>query len=300
MNHLLRELAPITDAGWEELEEEARAAPRRPPRRPQARRLLGPARLGALGDEPRPHRAAVAGARRGRRRAAGAGSCRSSRPRAWFSLARAELELVDSGAVDIDLDPLDEAARRIALAENTAVFNGWPQAGITGIAAASPHDADRAQRRHERVPRPGRGRGRDPHVGRHRGPVRPRARAGRLHARGRDHRARRLPALRPPAEDHRRPDRLGARRERRARREPARRRLPARLRPGPRDRLPRATTPTRSTSTSSSRSASASRRPRPPSRCRRAEERRQRLSARGSCARSARSCGSCSASARGG
>ena len=24
MNHLLRELAPITDAGWEELEEEAR------------------------------------------------------------------------------------------------------------------------------------------------------------------------------------------------------------------------------------------------------------------------------------
>jgi uncharacterized linocin/CFP29 family protein len=61
-------------------------------------------------------------------------------PRAWFSLSRAELDAVDRGAEDVDLDALDEAARRIALAENAAIFNGWPEAGITGIARASTHD----------------------------------------------------------------------------------------------------------------------------------------------------------------
>src|SRR5919107_1547349 len=95
MNHLLRDIAPVSDAGWEELEDEARR-----------HRVLPLVET-----------------------------------RAWFSLSRAELELVDKGAVDVDLDPLDDAARRIALAENTAIFNGWPQAAITGIAEASPYDA---------------------------------------------------------------------------------------------------------------------------------------------------------------
>jgi len=61
-------------------------------------------------------------------------------PRADFTVARVELEAIDRGAADLDLDSLDEAARRLALAENTAVFNGWEAAGITGIVAATPHD----------------------------------------------------------------------------------------------------------------------------------------------------------------
>ena len=38
--------------------------------------------------------------------------------------------------IDIDLDALDEAAKRIAHAENVAVFHGWADAGVRGIAEA--------------------------------------------------------------------------------------------------------------------------------------------------------------------
>ena len=60
-------------------------------------------------------------------------------PRVPFTLSRAELDDIARGAQDADLDDLAQAARRIALAENVAVFNGWEAAGITGITQASPH-----------------------------------------------------------------------------------------------------------------------------------------------------------------
>jgi uncharacterized linocin/CFP29 family protein len=139
MNHLLRELAPVTDAGWEELEEEARD---HLTVHLAARKLVdfsGPhgwqrsaTNLGRTEPLSPP---AVDGVDARRRRV-----LPLVETRAWFSLSRAELDLVDKGAVDVDLEPLDDAARRIALAENTAVFNGWPEAGITGIAQASPHE----------------------------------------------------------------------------------------------------------------------------------------------------------------
>ena len=139
MNHLLRELAPITDAGWEELEEEAR------------QHLAVHLAARKLVDFSGPHGWERSATNLGRTEtlsptpvegvdARGRRVLPLVETRAWFSLSRAELELVDKGAVDVDYDPLDDAARRIALAENTAAFNGWPQAGITGIAAASPHD----------------------------------------------------------------------------------------------------------------------------------------------------------------
>ena len=139
MNHLLRDLAPITEAGWEELEEEAR---QHLTVHLAARKLVdfsGPhgwersatnlGRTEALSPTP------VDGVDARRRRV-----LPLVETRAWFSLSRAELELVDRGAVDVDLDPLDEAARRIALAENTAVFNGWPEASMAGIAGETPWD----------------------------------------------------------------------------------------------------------------------------------------------------------------
>ena len=58
-----------------------------------------------------------------------------------FTISRAELADLERGADDIDLAPLDEAARRIAHAENVAVFHGWSAAGIRGIAEACTHDA---------------------------------------------------------------------------------------------------------------------------------------------------------------
>jgi uncharacterized linocin/CFP29 family protein len=52
----------------------------------------------------------------------------------------AELEAVDRGAPDPDLDPLIEAARLAALAEDRALFHGYEGGGLTGISQASPHE----------------------------------------------------------------------------------------------------------------------------------------------------------------
>jgi uncharacterized linocin/CFP29 family protein len=59
--------------------------------------------------------------------------------RADFTVDRNELRDADRGAVDLDLASLDEAVRKVALTENTAVFHGWAAAGIVGITEASPH-----------------------------------------------------------------------------------------------------------------------------------------------------------------
>ncbi|MEA2247453.1 MAG: hypothetical protein QOH46_1982 [Solirubrobacteraceae bacterium] len=138
MNHLLRDLAPITDRGWELLEEEARS------------QLVAALAARRLVDFSGPHGWQRSARRLGRTEPVpgspveGVGAARRQvlpmvEQRAPFSLSRAELADADRGAEDVDLDALDEAARRIALAENVAVFQGWEQAGITGIAAASPH-----------------------------------------------------------------------------------------------------------------------------------------------------------------
>jgi len=139
MNHLLRELAPASDRAWELLEEEAR------------RQLVVALAARKLVDFSGPHGWERSAANLGRTEPLqgtpvdGIDAARRRvlpyvEPRAPFSLSREELEAADRGAEDIDLDPLQEAARRIALAENTAIFNGWPEAGITGIAGASPHE----------------------------------------------------------------------------------------------------------------------------------------------------------------
>jgi uncharacterized linocin/CFP29 family protein len=60
--------------------------------------------------------------------------------RAPFAVSRSELRDADRGAEDVDFGALDTAARRMAVAENTAVFHGWKAAGIAGIAEASTHD----------------------------------------------------------------------------------------------------------------------------------------------------------------
>jgi uncharacterized linocin/CFP29 family protein len=138
MNHLLRSLAPITDSGWEMLDGEAkqRLAPAL-----AARRLVdfsGPhgwehsamnlGRTEPLAVSPHEGVSAV------RRRVLALVELRAD-----FTVSLAELADRERGAQDADLASLDEAAHRIAVAENRAVFRGWPEAGITGIVAASPH-----------------------------------------------------------------------------------------------------------------------------------------------------------------
>ena len=138
MNHLLRDIAPITDAGWAELEDEAR------------RQLVASLAARKLVDFSGPHGWQYSATNLGRTETIetavveGVAPIRRRvlplvEPRVGVTLARSELDDIARGAQDADLDDLAEAARRIALAENVAVFNGWPEAGITGITAASPH-----------------------------------------------------------------------------------------------------------------------------------------------------------------
>jgi uncharacterized linocin/CFP29 family protein len=139
MSHLLREHAPITDATWREIDDEAREqlTPAL-----AARKLIdfaGPrgwefsatnlGRIEALEQAP------VDGVTAARRRVLPAVELRAP-----FILSRDELRDADRGAEDVDYEPLDAAAQRIATAENRAVFHGWEAAGIAGIAQASTHD----------------------------------------------------------------------------------------------------------------------------------------------------------------
>jgi len=138
VNHLLRSHAPITEAGWHQIDEEARTqlVPGL-----AARQLVdfsGPrgwehsatnlGRTTAIAKTPVPDVLAR------QRQVLSVVELRSA-----FTVSRAELANADRGALDIDLDDLGEAARRIAVAENIAVFDGWKEAGIVGVKAASPH-----------------------------------------------------------------------------------------------------------------------------------------------------------------
>lgn len=50
-----------------------------------------------------------------------------------FELQRAEVDAISRGARDADLDPMLDAASRIARAEDNLIFNGYSDAGIRGI-----------------------------------------------------------------------------------------------------------------------------------------------------------------------
>jgi uncharacterized linocin/CFP29 family protein len=138
MNHLLRGHAPLTEAAWAAIDEEAKA---RLTTNLAARKLVdfsGPHGWG--------HSATVVGRTAPLSSAPGDGVAARTRRvlplvelRAPFSLDRDELSNVDRGAVDVDLDGLDAAAREIATTENAIVFHGYPEAGIVGIIEASAH-----------------------------------------------------------------------------------------------------------------------------------------------------------------
>jgi uncharacterized linocin/CFP29 family protein len=137
MNHLYRDLAPITGDAWSQIEDEAGRTLRH---YLTARRVVdfsGPkgwehsaeptGRVDTI-DTPSPNLEA---------------SLRRVQPlvelRAPFTMARSELDAVSRGANDPDLDPVRNAARQLALTEDAAVFEGYAAAGIAGIGQCSPH-----------------------------------------------------------------------------------------------------------------------------------------------------------------
>ncbi|HET6548028.1 MAG TPA: family 1 encapsulin nanocompartment shell protein [Solirubrobacter sp.] len=140
MNHLLRDVAPVTEAAWAELDQEARE--RLEPAL-AARKVVDFSgghgwehSATNLGRTQELFQAPAEGVRAAQRRVLPVIELRVD-----FAIARAELRDLERGAADVDLDALAEAARRIALAENVAVFHGWHEAGIQGIAEACTHDA---------------------------------------------------------------------------------------------------------------------------------------------------------------
>jgi uncharacterized linocin/CFP29 family protein len=138
MNHLYRELAPISERAWQLIEDESRT--RLVP-------YLGARKLidfeGPLGWQ-------YSATSLGRTELLAEQACegviarrRQVLPlieaRAPFEIARSELDDAERGASDNDFADLERAARQIALAENEAVFHGFAAGGIRGITEASSH-----------------------------------------------------------------------------------------------------------------------------------------------------------------
>lgn len=133
---LNRELAPISERGWERIEQEAREVLRL---HLAARRLVD--FEGPLGWE---HSVVDLGRVepvRGFARSGASFTRRVVRPlvelRVAFELERRELERIDRGAASVDLDPLRDAARLFAAAEDSALFDGHDDAGIPGLIAGA-------------------------------------------------------------------------------------------------------------------------------------------------------------------
>jgi uncharacterized linocin/CFP29 family protein len=136
MNSLLREHAPIPAAAWQEIDAEAKRT---------LKLLLAARRFvdfkGPLGWE-------ASSIPTGRTEKIAqplqegvVARLRRSQPlieiRTPFELSREEIDAISRGASDADLDPVRNAARAAAIAEDRAIFQGYAAAGIEGIFGAS-------------------------------------------------------------------------------------------------------------------------------------------------------------------
>ena len=131
MNNLHRELAPISDAAWCQIEEETSRTIKRYLAGRRVVDLQGPGgtALSAVGTG---HLRNVA--------APGDGIVARQREvkplvelRVPFELDRQQIDDVERGANDSDWQPAKDAARLLAFAEDRAIFEGYAAAGIGGI-----------------------------------------------------------------------------------------------------------------------------------------------------------------------
>src|ERR1700688_4135503 len=131
MNNLHRELAPISDGAWSQIEEETSRTLKRYLAGRRVVDVQGPGgvALSAVGTG---HLRNVA--------APGDGILARQREvkplvelRGPFELDRQQVDDVERGANDSDWQPAKDAARRIAFAEDRAIFDGYAAAGIEGI-----------------------------------------------------------------------------------------------------------------------------------------------------------------------
>lgn len=131
MNNLHRELAPVSDAAWAQIEDEASRTLKR---HLAARRVVdvqGPKGLdfSAVGTgHVRPVATPGDGIQAVQRETKALVELRVP-----FELTRQAIDDVERGALDSDWTPVKDAARKIAFAEDRAVFDGYAAAGIQGI-----------------------------------------------------------------------------------------------------------------------------------------------------------------------
>ena len=135
MNNLYRELAPITDEAWGEIEQEATRTFKRHIAGRRVVDCTGPTgattaavSTGHLLDVTSPGDGVIA-------------HLRDSRPlvrlRVPFTITRDAIDDVERGSQDSDWDPVKDAAKKLAFAEDRAIFEGYAEANIQGIRAAS-------------------------------------------------------------------------------------------------------------------------------------------------------------------
>jgi uncharacterized linocin/CFP29 family protein len=131
MNNLHRELAPISDAAWADIEEETTRTLKR---HLAARRVVDVSAPGGVG------LSAVGTGHLKTIAAPGDGILARQRDvkalvelRVPFELDRQQIDDVERGADDSDWQPAKDAAQKIAFAEDRAIFDGYAAAGITGI-----------------------------------------------------------------------------------------------------------------------------------------------------------------------
>ena len=131
MNNLHRELAPISDTAWADIEEETTRTLKRylAGRRVVDVRAPGGVGLSAVGTG---HLKTIKAPDEGilaRQREVKA----MVELRVPFELDRQQIDDVERGANDSDWQPAKDAAQKIAYAEDRAIFDGYPAAGIGGI-----------------------------------------------------------------------------------------------------------------------------------------------------------------------
>lgn len=135
MNNLYRELAPVTDAAWADIEAEAARTFKRHIAGRRVVDVSGPGGptaaavgTGRLLDVAAPADGVVA-------------HLRASKPlvrlRVPFTLSRSEIDDVERGSQDPDWDAVKDAAKKLAFVEDRIIFEGYPAASIDGVRAAS-------------------------------------------------------------------------------------------------------------------------------------------------------------------
>ena len=140
MNFLKRELAPLTEDAWQEIDDQAATILKGNLSGRKVVDFSGPkgldfsaVNLGRLKD--------------GKSTPVEGVSCgiRQVQPlteiRVPFSLDIWELDNVNRNCADPDLDAVDDAARKVALFEETAIYHGFDEGCIMGMSSVSPHKA---------------------------------------------------------------------------------------------------------------------------------------------------------------